>query len=539
MGAQEPRWLLHLRWAGHDWYLASGPADARGCVPVGDDGTAYPHLETLAGVAWEESVNWVGGASGEAKAQVAFTLPVDVAALVEQGHDLYLAECELSQWEEGESYDACTPVLRGRLVADHVPFLGEPILGTIEEPAWLTGAIWPPAAAIIATATWATVPDDGTGGIIGQHYPFVFGKPGAFVDDAGSASNAPSTPTYPVDLTPGAEKLLICGAPVVATLVTVYSVADKSSALLPVVAMADGLGRVVSVVDVSSKGTAGDRTWTPGGAPPGTGLGLDPANPGTFFVTDWGEGGLPSATSTGAMGGLGELALYLLQQRLGTEEAARVDAASWAEAALFLDACQVAGYLDESADPWTLLQSQLLPLAPALYVLGGPRGLRAVVFRDTPAELCRSFTVGQELHRMAGARPGYGSGNGLTAYTVSFAPSLIGNGYGATARLDASTDSRAAAALTRWPGGREDAYEAPMIAERASAEWVAAENIRLRHLTERTDELWCPLALGRSFYLGERIQVTDAQAAYAQRLFWVTARKAVEGRMVLGLTAVG
>lgn len=530
MSTAEPRWLLRVYWAGRYWYVASTPTAARGgCVPVDDAGRSIPHLETLAAVEWSESISWTAQSTGEAKASVSFTLPCDVAALVAQGHHLYLAECELSLWTPGESYDARTKVLRGRLVPAEIPFLGEPITGSIEEPPWLTGAVWPPPAAIISTSTWSTVPDDGTGVLLGTRYPFVFGKPGAYVDDAGVSGSYNATPAYPVDLTGGSEKLLACGAPVVATTVTVYSVADDDSASLPVSTSTDGLGRAVAIIDASGK----TGVWT---------VGLDATNPGTFFVTGWGDGGIQSPDGSGCIQGAGELALYLLRQRLGVAEEHRVDAAAWSEARLHVDACRVAGYLDETADPWALTNSQLLPMMPALYVSGGPGGLRAVVFRDTPSALCRSLTVGRELHRASGARPKYGSGLGLTEFTVYFARNNSTQDFQATATLNADTDSRAAAALTRFPGGRADKFEAPLIADRASAEWVASEQIRLRWAPERTDELWCPLAVGRHIRQGERLRITDEQAGYVDRLFWVAGRAAgraaKNGLMVLGLVDV-
>ena len=510
-------WLLRFTYAGRDWLVASAP-----CTPEGlaSDGTTahYPHAAGLDEPEYKEAIDWAAGNSGPTEASVRFLLGgIDVARLVSEGHHLYMAEGELSLWAPGDSYDAREVLFTGRFFPGKIPFKGEPIEGKLYELAWERGEVWPPAAAVVDTVTWPAAAE----GAYGKRYPYVLGKPGAYTADDGTSANADATPAYVVFTGGGgttASTVLVCGTAVVASTVTLHNATDGTTLSGTVASATDGRGLAVSVVDVSGTG------W---------------ASTDEIFVQDWGGGGIKSARATTCMETWGEVAEYLLRQRIGTTQAAaRIDSASWRAAGDVADRVKIAGYFDETADPWAIYNSHLRQLMPALYVLGGPRGLRAVVVRDTPLEQCRAVTVGQELHRDADVRPEYDSGEGLTSFSVSFAPIAGGGEFQALATRDHDSDARAAATRSRLRGAVGDSIEAALVYSRASADMVASENMRIRWATAVRDRLWAPLHVGASIKLGERLAVTDDDAGHVDRLMWVVERVVADGRIGFGLLAL-
>lgn len=106
------RWVLHLEYAGGTWYMtdeAMSIDDGTGGTIVLTDGL----LETGDTV---ESIDLWATEAPRRSSSVAFDLGTDVAALIEEGHDLAGCVAELAQLADGDPWTARRPFVRGRLV---------------------------------------------------------------------------------------------------------------------------------------------------------------------------------------------------------------------------------------------------------------------------------------------------------------------------------------------------------------------------------------------------------------------------------------
>lgn len=514
----DPIWLLAFQFAGRTWYLASNA-----CAPVRADGSTVPHLPTLTAATFTEALNLGGGITGPCSASVSFSLGLpldrDVWWMVLEGYQLSQALGELSIWTPGTDYEERVVLVSGPFIPQKVPTPGKPLEGDFQDLVGIYVASWPPASAQINATTWPNAPLGDNANLNGTPYPWVFGAPGATVID-GTSYTLPSTPCLIVDTTAAAQKGLICGAPVAATTVKIAVFEPTPFAdTFAVTTTSDGAGRQVATVDLSSK----DGIWTLDGT-------VD------LYVVDWGLGGVQELTGSATVHGLGEAALYLLLQRYAENGPERVDVASWQGMASVLNAWRIGFAVTERGDPMDHVKT-LLDICPALWVLGGPKGLRPVFLANRNAALRRTLTEGREIHWVEDAME-IGDVQVCNDFTTSFAYNLQRSIYAGAWTNDASTDPSAGASVSRPWGLRSDSIDAPTYDE-GTAALIASEQVRMRWTQPIMLDYEAPLWAAMLVELGEPVLIDDPDRGLNSRAMWVSGREFDVAKATVKLTFVG
>jgi len=328
-------YLLDLTWAGRLFRLSLQPLE----VTSTDTGEVLQYDGALEStLAFEEAISLFSSSADAGSVPVTCVLPVDVAELVEQGHDLLQATGELSLWIEGSTYEARRVLLRGRLAEPEYGWEGEPINATLQADASEDRALVPALAHVISTDTWPFAITN----TVGLSYPLVFGsQPSSGV---GFTSLSPAYNVRAVSMGGVGDMCLIAGHPVRATSVVVST--GPSSATLPVVQIADGLGVVVSAVQLDPSALA--------------------YGPDDVFMCAWGTAGaMPNKEGTGPLTGAGDVLEYLLMRSTVPVDLGRVAAAK-----PYLNRFKLAGVLAESTSPLEFVTSNLSPILPMSLVIG-------------------------------------------------------------------------------------------------------------------------------------------------------------------------
>lgn len=343
----DPVWLLTLRYAGRDFHLSR--------YPVQIDGTddSYFFEGGLDLDPPEQAIDLFSASASLRTVAISVVLPVDVAELESQGHDLAAATGELALWLPGTAWEDRQVVIDGRVVKPEVGEEGEPIAFSLEERPYDDRTLIPAATAIVDEITWP----DAHESALGESYPEVVGNPGYYLDASGVAQTVPGSPAVLVDWSGTAvEKLLIAGHRVAATSVTVFD-PEGASVTRSVTHTTDGRGVTVAVLDMVGAATV-DLTLT-----------------GQWWVGWHSGGGRLNADESAAYRGAGEvLAYYLSRTTL------RLDTGRLAVAAALLNGFKVDAYQDAPASPWAWLQAHLLPWLP-VSIETGERGLYPVIWR--------------------------------------------------------------------------------------------------------------------------------------------------------------
>ena len=203
-------------------------------------------------VRWEEVVNLFQSSADSVSAPLAFTLPVDVAALVQRGQDLLQATGELSLWIEGTAYEARRVLLRGQLVDPSYGYAGEPVVASLESEAFRDRAVVPPALLVVSTEAWPNA----SSSALGLSYPLPFGE-----------ATVASSPGYLVDTTGGAEVLLVAGGTCVATSASVTD--GTTTEVRALTRSTDALGRTCTTMSLAGTAVGLDGAlglvWNQGG----------------------------------------------------------------------------------------------------------------------------------------------------------------------------------------------------------------------------------------------------------------------------------
>jgi len=236
-----------------------------------------------------------------------------------------------------------------------------PLTFTLTEAPINDTAQWPPLWAKVDTTTWATADPD----IIGEYYPTVLGQPGR----AASGTLAPDgTPALAVEvnaISGEVETLLVSDGDINGTNaaqdVVIYNASDGTSETFTTSTVADGRGRLVSVVDVSGWATltvsAGDQFWV--------------AWSGTTH-------GIVSDDKSSALTQAGDVLVWMLRKSRMRWDRGRLDAARQ-----YLNKFKIDTYIqaepDERIQPWAWIQANLLPILPISARIG-PLGLYFVVW---------------------------------------------------------------------------------------------------------------------------------------------------------------
>jgi len=510
------RWVLSLEYAGGTWYMTDEAMtidDGAGGSIVLTDGL----LETGDTV---ESLDPWATESPRRSCAVAFDLGVDVAALVEEGHDLAGCVAELAQLADGDAWSNRRPFVRGRLVEPQYGATEEGVQASIEQDVLTDESTLSPmtipAVAIFDALDATTYPlrsatDEGI--VI----PVVFGTPGDGVVPGTLAASIGSV----IDSggTPFAVYAVAAHA-VTATSVTLVNRDDGSTVSLPIVRLTVETGDVVSLV-------FDDRSvspWTPTATP----------------VVLWGAGGGLVADGVGALTHAGDFVAWLLSLTEQQVAHGRVNLAR-----SLLAAFKLSGYVDDAVGVADYIREAVLDIVPVSMMVG-PRGVYPLVWRwdateldavaywdlTTDLDIARESVVTYEdADKVANAvQLRFGWSPQRDDYTREMwavgdpASRPRGLRFGGAASLALSywSDPVLARSTVRY-GVRRDALETAIVHDDLTASRVLAWRSRRWALPSRVVEYSAPQTYAW-VEPGDYVTVTDPDLAWTERLCLVQSR---------------
>jgi len=467
-----------------------------------------------------ESIDLWATEAPRRSSSVAFDLGIDVATLIEEGHDLAGCMAELAQLADGDPWTARRPFVRGRLVEPQYGAQGEGVQASIEQDVLTDEStlspITMPAVAIFDALDATTYPlrsatDDG---IV---VPVVFGTPGEGTAPGTVAASVGSV----IDSlgTPFAVYAVAAHA-VTALSVTLMNRDDGSTVSLPIVHVTIETGEVVALV-------FDDRSvspWTPTATP----------------VVTWDDGGGLVAESIGALTHAGDFVAWLLSLTEQEVDQGRVNLARSSLAAF-----QVSGYVDDSVGIADYIREAVLDIIPVSMMVG-PRGVYPLVWRwdatsidavaawdlTTDLDIARESVVTYEdADKVANTvQLRYGWGPRVEDYTREMwavgdpASRPRGLRFGGAASLALSywSDPILARSTVRY-GVRRDALETAIVHDDLTASRVLAWRSRRWALPSRVVEYSAPQTYGW-VEPGDYVTVTDPDLAWTERLCLVQSR---------------
>ena len=351
--ARPPITLLTISFAGRQYRFSSYPVTI-----LADDGTAYHYPGGLPTLTLERS--WNLSSDSPSRTSIPFEdlyFTDDIAELVAQHHDLSNATGEVALWRPGRTWEGRRVWVVGDVVNPIYGKKGEPVSLTIERQPYNDRGLTHDTVARVTDLTFPAAPDSSKE----QWYPIPIGYPGR-EDDGTITRGSPGlvvlrNPLAPTDV----KTLLIADGEIEASNVRVFD--DSGSDNMAVTTTTDGLGRTVSVVDMTSysRDKTLDQYWI------------------GFSRSD--GGGIYNEKRTGAMEGLGDVLIYALNR-----VTVPVDRAAWESIRNRLNSMiTVGGYIEEAAVPWDWMSEHFLPLVP-LDVQAGPDGLYPILWMPAREE---------------------------------------------------------------------------------------------------------------------------------------------------------
>ena len=186
-----PVWLLSMTYAGRDFYFSTESIEV-----TDSEGVVRFYSGTLEPLDVEQAFDFLSDSADFPSVSVSVVFPVDVADLIEQGHDLTGSTAELSMYlaNTGALYEDRRVFLKGELNTPTYGAAGEAVKFSVEKIAQNDTALFPAASLTVSNRTFSAADD----AVMGRLYPFVFGKGGASVDSAGETVKAYATPGYQV-----------------------------------------------------------------------------------------------------------------------------------------------------------------------------------------------------------------------------------------------------------------------------------------------------------------------------------------------------
>jgi hypothetical protein len=367
----EPIWLLVLTYAGREFRFAT-----EGIVVESAGGELLPFEGTLGPIDIEEAFDFLSESAEFPSVSIQVVFPVDVAELIEQGHDLAASTGELSLLLEGNQWESRRVFLRGEVSQPQYGAEGEPVDFSLERLPLDDSALFPPPGLVVSSTSQPDAPE----GSIGKTYPWVFGEVGATVDEAGVTIAAYATPGFQVDLLTGSgghREILIAGHHVNATTVNIYNkTANQNMSSQPVTNRTDSLGQAFAYTQFT------------------TGAGSDDKDE---YSIDWtGSGGsYPNLHHDGPLERGGDLLRFMLSQ-----SSLDVDAGRTVAAAELLQSYRFGGFINKPVAPLKWLQEHLIPLLPVSIAVGG-EGIYPIVWRydATTEDAVESITAGPQFER--------------------------------------------------------------------------------------------------------------------------------------------
>lgn len=530
--ARDIRWVVALEYAGGTWYLSDQAMtidDGAGGTIVVSDG-----LLDIGGT--EESIDLWSTDSPRRSVQVEFDLGLDVAELVERGHDLAGCVAEVAQLADGDAWSSRRPFVRGRLVEPQYGADGEGVRASVEQDVFAQDAeirtvevSWISLMQPIALATglgYDNASAEAAGDDLSESLlcPTILGTPG---NGTGAGSIAVRA-RYLRDVGTGDYYVVwvIAGHAVAATSVTLQAT-DGTTSSFSVETITTNDGPVVAYVLDNISAAA---TWT---------------NTTETATVIWDSGGGLVDQNYGALRYAGDYLAWLLALTEESIDHARVNRAREA-----LRAFTVSTYLDEAVSVSEYVREVVLDILPISLVVG-PRGVYPYVWKwDATSEdavAAWDLTVEHDISRdglvtyedgdrvvntlqlLYGWRP-----RAETYVTEMWAvgdpasrPRGLRFGGGATS-LSRSywSDPVLARSVVRY-GVRSDALESAIIHDDLTASHVLAWRARRWALPSRVVVYEAAQRWGW-IEPGDLVTVTDPDLAWTSRLCLVQARSWAE-----------
>jgi hypothetical protein len=520
------RWVLSLEYAGGTWYLGQESVtidDGTGGTIVISDG-----LLDLADMT--ETLDLWSTDSPRRSVPVEFDLGIDVATLIEQGHDLAGCVAELAQLADGDDWSARRPFVVGRLQEPQYGADGEGVRASIEqdvlsdESEIRTVNVTPLAFAVAQQAVTGLEFIGSTSPTADENVaialPTVLGTPGRELNPGTIATRVE---TFRTPATTDYYYLwLIAGHAVDATTVTLRAT-DGTEAVFSVLACTLASGEVVSFV-VDFVGVA-VPTWT---------------NTTEAAVVVWTGGGGLVDQNYGPLRYAGDYVAWLLSLTEQDVDHARVNLAREQ-----LRAYEIATYLDEPVTVAEYIREVILDILPVSMTVG-PRGVYPYVWRwdATADDAVAHFDVTEDPDI---EREGlvtyedadrientvqllYGWAPRAETYTGEMwavgDPALRPRGlqFGGASSLSRSywTDPVLAKSVARY-GVKRASLESAIVHDDLTATQVLAWRSRRWALPSRVVEYTCPQ---RWAWIepGDFVTVTDPELAWSERLCLVQSR---------------
>ena len=510
------RWVLSLEYAGGTWYLGQESMtidDGTGGTIVISDG-----LLDLADTT--ETLDLWSTDSPRRSVPVEFDLGVDVATLIEQGHDLAGCVAELAQLADGDDWSARRPFVVGRLQEPQYGADGEGVRASIEqdvlssdETLQVSTVIGSELKTVLLTLGYFAVAVAEADAVA----PIIIGAPGGGTEPG-------SVAPYSVQMNDGVglpyNFYLLAAHAVEATSVTLMN-PDNTTTIVASVLHVTVLGATIALAVEAAAVT----TMTPTKVP----------------VVVWDAGGGLIDETGGVLQTAGDYLAWLLRLTEQQVDHGRTNAARDA-----LRAFTIGTYLDESVTVAEYIREAVLDIVPVSLAVG-PRGVYPYVWRwdATAADAVAHFDTTEDpdierdglvtyedgdrivntlqlLYRWNPQTEAYGAEIWAVGDPASRPRGLRFGGSTATLTRSYWTDPVLATSVGRY-GIRRETLETAIVADVLTAEHVLAWRSRRWALPSRVVEYTCPQ---RWAWIepGDLVTVSDPELAWSERLCLVQSR---------------
>lgn len=492
--------LLEISYAGQTFRFASEDVIVETAT-----GSELVYDGQLDDLDYEAEFDLFSDSPNEASISVEVIMPVDVALLVQQGHDLAQATGELSMWVPGRTYEERVILIQGTVTEPTYGSMAETVEFSLEANPFSDKASYPAAGLVIDEDTWPDAVSRSTSRV----YPVVFGKPGALTYPGGDAVPVPGSPAYLVldDATGLASvPVLVAGHHCQTGTVTVLDTTTGNRDVRTLYNQYDALNQPVALVYLDGSASGGDMIRNVDGE--------------YWIIWDGTAAGHFNRQRTKAMLGAGEVLEHMLDQSsLG------VDRGRLAAIKDRLNAVLISGFLDTTVTPYDWIQDNLLDILP-VSVMSGPKGLYAAIW-DLEATSHQALldlvaeTPGVTGQMVRNGKVDYDRDDLLNELTVRFAQHGQNGDYYLSHTLSGAPGARHSAphvkvSYARY-GLRADAIETNMVTDIATAKTIARWKTRAFAFPRRTvsyvlDRQYASLAAG------DVVTLTDAELHWAQQV---------------------
>ena len=356
----------------------------------------------------------------------------------------------------------------------------------------------------------------------GKVYPFVFGEPGLYINEEGTAKNTSGSPGYNYTMSSDASfpdtvrKLLVAGHHCDASTVTVWSGEPPESKQFNVTNEIDGLGLPIATVD--TKTTSGGLTL----------VDSNPWRQNQEYWISW-TGGKAAANPRSTTGIVGAGDLFLWAFSFGD---LRVDYGAWSAARAWLNEYKFAGFIN---DPGTTVWDWVTTIAeliPPLTIRNGLEGVHPVIqdIHMTAADAI-SIVSGPDFYR-TGPIQVHGNADEIrNTITIEFAYRQAKSTYLQTLTVGAFDSSDQTTFATKYStasinrfGVRAETISSPFIYDRKTAERYLSDLVRLRGSLGESVEYEAGI-IHSNLMLGDVLRLTDDEAGFSDQLATVIGKR--------------